>query len=182
MNTGARIADFWLENRISAARYQIFRTRHLRTGKRYILKIASRNEQAIIDCARLEHEASILKDLKHPNIIGCDGIYSDLNVVALITEDTWGFTSLRHAIQNGLTAGNAIRTASRVANGLAYLHHLSISHRDVKSDNILIRTDSGTSEIIGVKLIDFGFAWSGLDNANNLFWLVGGNTWIYAKR
>lgn len=40
-----------------------------------------------------------------------------------------------------------------IANGLKYLHENNIIHRDIKSDNILLKRNSND-----IKICDFGYA------------------------
>ena len=47
----------------------------------------------------------------------------------------------------------ARRIFKQVAEGVAYLHHNNIIHRDLKLDNILVEESTRM-----VKLIDFGFS------------------------
>jgi p21-activated kinase 1 len=44
---------------------------------------------------------------------------------------------------------------TEIVKGLSYLHSLGISHRDIKTENILIGLNANH---LKVKIIDFGFA------------------------
>lgn len=62
------------------------------------------------------------------------------------------------SLLNKSTPKNFFYTASLgLANGLAYLHHKGIIHRDIKPDNILVHGNFETGDIV-VKVIDFGLS------------------------
>jgi serine/threonine protein kinase len=47
---------------------------------------------------------------------------------------------------------------SKLSKLLLSLHQKGISHRDLKSDNVIVKTDKQTSQVVDVRLIDFGFS------------------------
>jgi len=134
------------------------------------LKNANKSATKIY-AARLEHEASILKQLNHPNIIGFRKFSAELSnptgtgaYLALETAER----SLADLIEarfdemiqcqsaemnpNPFPAKNIEKVGLDVSKALNYLHEeMKMIHGDMKSGNVLI---SGDFEI--VKLCDFG--------------------------
>jgi len=134
------------------------------------LKNANKSATKIY-AARLEHEASILKQLNHPNIIGFRKFSAELSnptgtgaYLALETAER----SLADLIEarfdemiqcqsaemnpNPFPAKNIEKVGLDVSKALNYLHEeMKMIHGDLKSGNVLI---SGDFEI--VKLCDFG--------------------------
>lgn len=97
-------------------------------------------------------EINIIKLLKHPNIIGIQGINSLGNEIELILE--YGGESLRKYynripyIQRTLELKNI---TYQILMGCLYMHKLGVIHRDLKPDNILINGNR-------IKICDFGLA------------------------
>ncbi|KAF9162694.1 hypothetical protein DFQ26_003299 [Actinomortierella ambigua] len=101
----------------------------------------------------IEKEIALLQRLQYRHIIQFYGVLRQDNEISLITDFAEG-GSLNDAIQDSRVADWRVkeRIAQEIANGLAYIHHEDIIHRDLKSDNVLL------SEHMRVKLCDFGLA------------------------
>jgi hypothetical protein len=100
-------------------------------------------------------EASLQGSLRHPGIVNALGIcITEGGQVALITELVKGrsLEDILHVKKISLSMHETITIAIQIADALAYLHHRSVVHRDVKPGNILISSD------MNVKLCDFGLA------------------------
>ncbi|KAJ3107126.1 Protein kinase [Phlyctochytrium planicorne] len=98
----------------------------------------------------LVNEINILKESQHPNIV------SFLNSF-LVKDDLWVVMEYMEATLVDVVENFAISEA-QIANiclesvkGLQHLHERRIIHRDIKSDNILLKADGQ------VKLSDFGY-------------------------
>ena len=101
-------------------------------------------------CA-LEHEVSLMRDLRHPNIVRYLGVDSSDAALAIFLEYVSG-GSLRSLLDRfGKLEQAVVRLYSRqILFGLEYLHGHNIAHRDVKAANVLVSNDGN------VKLADFG--------------------------
>ncbi len=129
-------------------------------GKRYALK-------ALIDrftdpaeradgIARFQEEASILRELQHPQI---PRVYSDflhggryyLAMDFIQGDDLEDL--LRHQPNGRYDEATVIRWADQIADVLDYLHERRLIYRDVKPSNIMIERTTGN-----VKVVDFGIA------------------------
>jgi eukaryotic-like serine/threonine-protein kinase len=107
------------------------------------------------------HEAEILGKLSHPNIVHCFGLYEHDGELCIAMELVQG-ESLAELLQRAgaepsarlprLPFAQAWHYLAQLLGALESLHALGIVHRDVKSANVLIRTDDIA------KLTDFGIA------------------------
>jgi serine/threonine protein kinase len=102
---------------------------------------------------RFLQEFKAATKLDHPNIVraldaGTDGAFSYL-VMEYVDGQSLGKMLTR---VKRLPEGPAVRIITQVAQALHYAHKRRVIHRDVKPDNILIRTDGLA------KLADFGLA------------------------
>lgn len=104
---------------------------------------------------RLDNEMQIMKDLSHPNIVQYieyketdDNLYIIMEFVP--GGDLAGYTAAHGALQEEM----AKDMSQQILSALAYLHARSITHRDIKPDNILISSDIP----FVTKLTDFGLS------------------------
>ncbi|KAG0260128.1 hypothetical protein DFQ27_003737 [Actinomortierella ambigua] len=101
----------------------------------------------------IEREIGLLTRLQHRHIIQFYGVHRQGNEISLVMDFAEG-GSLKEAIEDSRVGDWQIksRIAQEIAYGLAYIHHESILHRDLKSDNVLL------TGLMEVKLSDFGLA------------------------
>jgi serine/threonine protein kinase len=102
----------------------------------------------------LVHEATVARELAHPNIIKVVQVSKDARNPFYVTE-LFPITSLRSRIlrkQRDFIKEHAPRILQQAANALAYMHARGWVHRDVKPDNILAN-NAGE-----VRVIDFALA------------------------
>jgi LIM domain kinase 1 len=114
--------------------------------------VNNENNQAIKSFLK---EAQVLRNLKHPNIIKFLGVlFTKERRINLILEYVSGGTlkDIIHNLNVSLTWKLRVGYAKDIAAGMEYLHSLNIIHRDLKSDNCLVR-DNGT-----VVVADFGLS------------------------
>ncbi|GIZ39029.1 hypothetical protein CKM354_000242100 [Cercospora kikuchii] len=101
----------------------------------------------------LKHEITLLKDLKHENIVRYLGSNSDETHLNIFLEYVAG-GSVATMLQNygSLPEGLVANFVRQILQGLSYLHSKDIIHRDIKGANILV-DNKGT-----VKISDFGIS------------------------
>lgn len=113
--------------------------------KAYALKIQSKYElvkdgqaRAVID------EKNIMSQLHHPFIIQLVATFQDKRFVYMLLGLVQGgelFSLLHSKNGDGIPEPNAKFYAAGVADGLAFMHRLSIVYRDLKPENVLIDED-----------------------------------------
>ena len=54
------------------------------------------------------------------------------------------------------------KLAQGILNRLSFLHELGVVHRDLKQSNILVNNPKKTSNLLQVKLGDFGESWGNI--------------------
>lgn len=101
----------------------------------------------------LKHEISLLRELKHPNIVQYLGSNSDETHLNIFLEYVAGGSVATMLVNYGSLNEQLIRGFVRqILEGLNYLHSKDIIHRDIKGANILV-DNKGT-----VKISDFGIS------------------------
>lgn len=99
------------------------------------------------------HEAQILSDLKHPQILSLNDFGFSENRSYMIADYAPG-GSLRHLLlrQSPLPITQALTIIEQVGQALSYAHSNNVIHRDLKPENILFDAQQK------VLLADFGIA------------------------
>ena len=105
---------------------------------------------------RFVQERTILLMLRHRNVVRVRDLFSVGESLGLVMDLVPGGSLRDHLREHHtLPAGEAARLAAQVAAALAEAHELGVIHRDLKPDNILLRTENGRLE---TRLTDFGIA------------------------
>ncbi|XP_040282048.1 serine/threonine-protein kinase DCLK1 isoform X1 [Bufo bufo] len=126
------------------------------TGREYALKIINKSK-----CRGKEHmiqnEVSILRRVKHPNIVLLIEEMDMPNELYLVMELVKG-GDLFDAITstNKYTERDANGMLYNLMSAIKYLHSLNIVHRDIKPENLLVYEHQDGSK--SLKLGDFGLA------------------------
>lgn len=101
--------------------------------------------------SRLEREARVLGDLRHPHIIGIHAwsVSHSVGWIAMELADSTVHDSLR--LRGAMQTAEAVRVALDVSSALEAAHDAGVIHRDVKPSNLLWVGET-------VRLADFGIA------------------------
>jgi len=106
---------------------------------------------------KLENELQIMKDLSHPNIVQYVEYHDHDKHLYIIMEFVPSGDLQQLLSSNGPLHEVIAKTmAAQILSALVYLHDKSITHRDIKPDNVLI--SNANPDYFKVKLSDFGLS------------------------
>ena len=131
----------------------VYRAHDTRLGRRVALKVISegRREEAEAD-ARLVREARAAAALDHPNAVSIFDVGEHEGAPYIVMELVEGRT-LRSAVGDApVPVSTHVAQLADVARALAAAHRRGLVHRDVKPENVMVRSDGV------VKVLDFGIA------------------------
>ena len=104
----------------------------------------------------LESEIAILERLRHRNVVGLNGTFKTSEHIYLVLEYCSGGDLHKYIRKRGpLGYDETKRLATELSSGLEYLWSLSLIHRDLKPQNLLL---SSFDRDATLKIADFGFA------------------------
>lgn len=131
---------------------EVFLVTHKESGEKMVLKELYRvDEEAQLNFLK---EVAFLRSLNHTNIIQFIGVLYKDKKLHLLTEYISGGTlrELIHDLTKPLEWERRLNFAKDISSGMTYLHSMNIIHRDLNSQNCLVK-DNGT-----VIVADFGLA------------------------
>ena len=136
---------------------------HRQSKEQFAMKVyeKSRLTQTQRECVK--REASIAKNLRHENIIQLKEVIETEEKVCLVFEYFQGITlgeALESKPSKRFSEKEASKIFKQITSGLLYLHSLSIAHRDLKLENVLVKPLNHK-----IKIIDFGFAVQSADSS-----------------
>ena len=118
---------------------------------------------------RFRREARVAARLRHPNVasvyhFGETETHQCFYAMELIEGET---LEARVRRDGPLTVAMALEVATQVARALMAASNHGLVHRDLKPSNLMIvANDSGSTDTLTVKVIDFGLARAGIETAN----------------
>ncbi|XP_041468218.1 mitogen-activated protein kinase kinase kinase kinase 5-like isoform X2 [Lytechinus variegatus] len=144
------LEDFELLQRIGSGTYgDVYKARMTQTGTLSAIKVIKIEPGD--DFTIIQQEILMMKDCRHPNIVGYFGSYLRREKLWIAMEYCGGGSLQDIYHMTGHLAEIQIAyVCQQTLTGLAYMHTLGKMHRDIKGANILL-TDDGD-----VKLADFG--------------------------
>lgn len=148
-----------LSNELGSGTFSnVYLARNLTNGERFAIKAIKKSflHDNFERTSGLRREISINRMLLHPNILKFNCLFEDDEDIDLIF-DLCAHGNVRSLLRFGtkLPLKNAFQILQGLFNALTYVHSLSIVHRDIKADNLLI---SNRSDFTKVKLCDFGIS------------------------
>ena len=96
--------------------------------------------------------------LEHPNIIHVNEVFEANNTVYYVMEYLDAGSLRSYVREHGtLSESEVLAIMTPIMNAVDYLHQHRMTHLDIKPDNVMLKHDPDTGEIIPV-LIDFGLS------------------------
>jgi serine/threonine-protein kinase len=109
-----------------------------------------------VSLKRFQREAMAITSTSSPNIVEVFDVGKDGEKYYIVMEYVYGRTLKNLVRQRGvIPVDEAVNIMKQLVSATAHAHHQGIIHRDIKSQNVLVK-DDGT-----VKLSDFGIAQMG---------------------
>ena len=164
------ICDFVIKETLGKGAFGVVKLAiNTQTGEKVAIKIINETKIAKEQKLNFLREIEILKNIKHPNIIRLYCHISKQKQLYLITEYIKGIELFQYiSLKKKIEESEACIYFQQIICGLEYLHKMGISHRDIKSENILV--DHHLKEI---KIIDFGLSNKYSDKSELLSTLCG---------
>ena len=128
--------------------------------KEYAIKIVSKDLAGEFQLKSMKREAESLSKMKHKNIVAYKKIYESTHHQLIVMELGVGslYNLITYRANKGipLTEQNCINIMRQIFEGLVYLHKNNLLHRDLKLENILLRSFDCLDN--SVLLADFGLS------------------------
>ncbi|CAD8090535.1 unnamed protein product [Paramecium sonneborni] len=125
---------------------------HKLTGEKVAIKIIDKTKQQESDYVRIHREISILRKLRHPNVVQLFEIVESDTKLYIVTEYASGGELFDHIVHNKrLEEREAARLFIQLIHAVTYIHEHQVVHRDLKPENVLL--NEGT-----LKVVDFGLS------------------------
>ena len=150
------IGNYLLFDQIGMGNFsKVTRAVHVLTEQVVAVKILEKDKiEDDIDVERIIREIEILKNINHPNIAQMYETYSTVHNIYLMIEYVEGgdlSNYINHT--NYLSEQKACYFFRQIIGVIEYLNMIGISHRDIKTENILLDKDKKN-----IKVIDFGLS------------------------
>lgn len=154
LSSGTRLGPYEIVAPLGAGGMgEVYRAQDARLGREVAVKVLPASFSMDRDrLRRFELEARAAGILNHPNITAVYDVGQHDGSPYVVTELLEGETLRSHIAGGPLTPRRAIHYALQIAHGLAAAHEKSITHRDLKPDNLFVTRDGR------VKILDFGLA------------------------
>ncbi len=107
--------------------------------------------------ASLINEIQVMRKLDHPYIMKLEEVHESKNSIYLVLELLEGGELLNYTSKKHLKYKDYWRVMKCILEALAYMNDKKIMHRDLKPDNMILKTKDKL-ENCTLKLVDFGLA------------------------
>uniref|UniRef100_A0A4W5KSQ8 Serine/threonine-protein kinase 33 n=1 Tax=Hucho hucho TaxID=62062 RepID=A0A4W5KSQ8_9TELE len=134
---------------------------HNETRKKWAIKKVNKEKAGSSGVKLLEREVSILKRVNHAHIIHLEEVFETQKRMYLVTELCEG-GELKELLQKNtrFTEEETRHIINSLAEAIVYLHKKDIVHRDLKLENILVKSyhHGVDNDMINIKVTDFGLS------------------------
>ncbi|XP_062194220.1 CBL-interacting protein kinase 16-like [Phragmites australis] len=101
---------------------------------------------------QLRREISIMRMVRHPNVVGIREVLASRSSVFVVMEYARGGELFAKVVRGRLTEDHARRYFQQLVAAVGFCHRRGISHRDLKPENLLLDEEGQ------LKVTDFGLA------------------------
>jgi serine/threonine-protein kinase len=135
----------------------VYRAEHVKLAREVAIKLLrsdyARRRDAV---ARFIQEARTVNRIRHRNIVDVPDIVELGDGTTFIVMEFLRGMSLGKWARTGIELPRALAVLIQICDGLAAAHAVSVVHRDLKPDNVIVVPTDDGAEL--VKLLDFGVA------------------------
>ncbi|XP_011377876.1 serine/threonine-protein kinase 33 isoform X1 [Pteropus vampyrus] len=164
MDNGAAIQGIYTFGRIlgQGSFGMVFEATDKETEIKWAIKKVNKDKAGSSALKLLEREVSILKCVKHEHIIHLEQVFETPKKMYLVMELCEDGALKEILDRKGHFSENETRwIIQSLASAIAYLHSNDIVHRDLKLENILVKSsfiDDNNEMNLNIKVTDFGLA------------------------
>ena len=137
---------------------QVFKVKIKKTGDLRAMKVIKKKDNSISFEKNVVREIEMLESVDHPNVLKVFEFYDCPEHICIVSELGEG-GSLSHCLDQIVKESEIVKAhiIFQLLSAINYCHSMSIMHRDIQPDNILIEKKASTG-VYNIKLIDFGTA------------------------
>lgn len=164
MHNGANIEEFYTFGRkLGQGSFgMVSEATDKETGAKWAIKKVNKEKAGSSTVKLLEREVNILKSVKHKHIIHLEQVFETPKQMYLVMELCEDGELKEVLDTKGHFSENETRLIIQsLASAIAYLHNKDIVHRDLKLENILVKSsflDDNNEMNLNIKVTDFGLA------------------------
>lgn len=164
IDTGAAIEEIYTFGRIlgKGSFGLVIEATEKETETKWAIKKVNKEKAGSSAVKLLEREVSILKSVKHEHIIHLEQVFETPKKMYLVMELCEDGELKKILERKGHFSENETRwIIQSLASAIAYLHSKDIVHRDLKLENIMVKSsyvDDNNELNLNIKVTDFGLA------------------------